>query len=87
MAYFYQYRKWTKELDYAIDEIQCNMKLECEKYFKDIMPNAIKVRVEHYHDKLCIIVDNDIACNIRNWILLNPNLAQFRIQCTQSSVL
>ena len=42
---FFTLRKWTKELDDAIDELQQNMEMECNKYFEEIMPKAIKVSV------------------------------------------
>ena len=36
-------RKWTKELDDAISELQRHMEEECDKYFEAIKPKAIKV--------------------------------------------
>ena len=42
---FSSLRKWTKELDGAINELQQNMEMECNKYFEEIMPKAIKVSV------------------------------------------
>ena len=42
---FSSLRKWTKELDDAINELQQNMEMERNKYFEEIMPKAIKVSV------------------------------------------
>ena len=39
----YTDRKWTQELEDAICELQQNMEIECDNYFEDIMPKAIKV--------------------------------------------
>ena len=42
------HRKWIPELEDAICELQQNMEIECDNYFEEIMPKAIKVQSALY---------------------------------------
>lgn len=58
------YRKWTKELDDAIQELQHSMELECDNYFEVIKPKAIKVTPmqpqSSYNDIDCTFHQNTV---------------------------